>query len=208
MFCFVFQNPKHQAFQLPNFPLFKGYHYHITTVDQNPAYRLHCEEMPSCQNVANTSSASVSRKAEYEGVLFYLLFVNGPRCVCPPRSPDNLRDVQFISTPFPDDKRVVNCIQSHSPLSICPDSPVQLLDSWEPRGRMWPFSSCSQLSEVPLSFFYSSVGYFILSPSFSLFPASHHISLSPLNHLHLSILLPYKLILCSVSAFLSFTFIL
>lgn len=85
----------------------------------------------------------------------------------------------FISAPFWDDKEAVNCIQSHPPLFICPDSPLQFLCSWETRRQTWPFSSCSQLLSVPLSLFYFTICCFFSPLPLSLISSfSLYISLS------------------------------
>lgn len=87
-------------------------------------------------------------------------------------------------------------MQSHSSLFICPDSPLQLMCSWEPTGHMWPFSSCSQLSYVLLPLFYFSMCCFFQGSLFLDFQSlTWYLPLS--NRLHLSSLLPYKLLHCS-----------
>lgn len=55
-------------------------------------------------------------------------------------------------------------------------------------------------------FLYFSIGCFFESSLvlFSWFPVSYHTPLCPSNHLHLSILLPYKLLPCSIPVFLFF----
>lgn len=90
MFCFVFENPKHQEFQLTNSPLFKGYHFHRTMANQNPAHRLNYGEekalMPEgsqCREDLNLPGrTSIFQGGLNMGVSFSTYcFLMRPRCV-------------------------------------------------------------------------------------------------------------------------------
>lgn len=87
MFWFFFENQKHQEFQLTNSPLFKGYHFYITMADQNPAHRLNYGEEKALMPEGNRykEDLNLPGRAEYGGILFYLLFFNEAK-VCPPQS--------------------------------------------------------------------------------------------------------------------------